>query len=84
MVAAPLSSLDMITSVTLARTVDIAISHPSPQIFGPGGQDLLNDDNGVILVYRGYSTLMNVSRTSILNILFPADYYNASGSFVSA
>ena len=50
-----------------------------PKVNGPGGQDILVDDDGVYMIYRKCHMLlkMNISDLSF------SDYYTKTGSWVS-
>ena len=52
------------------------------QIFGPGGQDVWEDDDGPILVYREchFATYLSSSRRA--HACLSTDYYTNAGSFL--
>jgi beta-xylosidase len=51
------------------------------KIIGPGGQDLMDDNDGPILIYRKSQTIRFEAEHEIDLV---SDYYTSSGSFVSA
>ena len=52
----------------------------SLQIYGPGGQDLMTDNDGPILVYR--KRLSGAPPAESYLTYFPLDYYTSTGSYV--
>ena len=53
----------------------------SLQIYGPGGQDLMTDNDGPILVYRKRPSGAPLPAENHLTY-FPLDYYTSAGSYV--
>ena len=67
------------TALTAGGGTLVLETHDS--IYGPGGQDLMTDNDGPILVYR--KLWENVTPFSWLTVVVFLDYYTSTGSWVS-